>query len=233
VSRADEPLLPAALIFDLDGTILDTETPEFAAIRTVWAEHGHEYSAARFTEVVGTTSGTGWLEELEARAGRAIDRAAARARHHAVHRELTDALQPRPGIEALVAEAIALGIPMAVASNSPRWWVRERVDAVGLTHALGVIVSLDDSSAPKPHPAPYLEACAALGAEPRRSVAFEDSTTGVRSAVSAGLYTVACAGPLTIGHDLSEADLVIGAHTEVTISALALAVGARNGSGVR
>jgi len=75
--------------------------------------------------------------------------------------------------------------------------------------ATGNVAAVDTVGAPKPAPAPYLEACAALGADPARSVAFEDSSTGVASAVAAGLFTVACPHGLTGTHDLSEADLVV------------------------
>jgi HAD superfamily hydrolase (TIGR01509 family) len=222
-------VLPAALIFDLDGTIVDTETVEYEAIRSVWAQHGVVYSATRYAEVVGTIVGAAWLDELEAVIGRTVDRAALRATHLETHRRLTDALQPRDGIIVLIEEAAAANVPMAVASNAPRWWVDARVEALGLGDSLPVLVTLDESSAPKPDPAPFAEACAALGVEPSQSVAFEDSTTGVRSALAAGLYTVACAGPLSLDHDLSEADLVITSHTEVSLAELGLAVLGRSG----
>jgi len=221
---APDLVLPAALIFDLDGTIVDTETVEYEAIRAVWAEHGVEYSATRYAEVVGTIVGAAWLDELEAAIGRAVDRTALREAHRETHRRLTAALQPRDGIIALIEHAAAANVPMAVASNAPRWWVDARVDALGLGDSLPVLVTLDDSSAPKPDPAPFVEACAALGVEPWRSIAFEDSSTGVRSALAAGLYTVACAGPLSLGHDLSEADLVITSHIEVSLDELGRAV---------
>jgi len=196
----------------------------------VWAQHGAEYSATRYAEVVGTIVGAAWLDELEAEIGRSIDRAALRATHRETHRRLTDALEPRDGIIALIEEAAAIGVPMAVASNAPRWWVDARVAALGLSDSLPVLVTLDESSAPKPDPAPFAEACAALGVDPRSSVAFEDSVTGVRSALAAGLYTVACAGPLSLGHDLSEADRVITSHTEVTLADLGRAVAERIGA---
>jgi beta-phosphoglucomutase-like phosphatase (HAD superfamily) len=61
-------------------------------------------------------------------------------------------------------------------------------------------------------------------------VAFEDSTTGVASAVAAGLYTVACPGPLTVGHDVGAAALVVSSLEDVSLASLATAVAARGGS---
>ena len=217
--------LPEALIFDLDGTIVDTETPEFEAIRAVWTDHGLEYTVVQFEQVIGTAAGAHhWIDELDRAVGGTVDRTRAVATHRSVHGRMTAQLQPRDGIVALIEEAAEAGVPMAVASNSPRWWVQARVDAIGLAPHFTSIVSIDDSSAPKPDPAPFREACAALGADPARSVAFEDSTTGVHSARAAGLYVVACAGPLTIGHDLSGAHRVIASHADVTLAELAAAL---------
>lgn len=217
--------LPEALIFDLDGTIVDTETPEYEAIRAVWTDHGMEYTVAQFERVIGTATGAHhWIDELDLAIDGTVDRSLAVARHRSVHGRMTAALQPREGIVALIHEAALAGVPMAVASNSPRWWVQARVDAIGLASHFSCIVSIDDSSAPKPDPAPFREACVALGADPARSVAFEDSTTGVRSARAAGLYVVACAGPLTAGHDLSGAHRVITSHAEITLAELAAAL---------
>lgn len=220
-----EPCLPEALIFDLDGTIVDTETPEFEAIRAVWTDHGLEYTVVQFERVIGTATGAHhWIDELDLAVGGRVDREVALATHRAVHRRMTAELEPRDGIVALIEEAALAGVPMAVASNSPRWWVQARVEAAGLATHFTSIVSIDDSAAPKPDPAPFREACAALGADPARSVAFEDSATGVRSARAAGLYVVACAGPLTGGHDLSGAHRVIGSHAEITLVELARAL---------
>ncbi|MCU1394734.1 MAG: HAD-superfamily hydrolase, subfamily variant 3 [Ilumatobacteraceae bacterium] len=217
--------LPEALVFDLDGTVVDTETPEFEAIRSVWSAHGLEYTVEQFERIIGTASGAGaWIDELDRAIGSSVDRDAARTMHRAVHTRLTNELVPRDGIVQLVDDALAAGVPMAIASNSPRWWVLARIEAAGLVEAFATVVSVDESSVPKPHPAPYLEACAALGANPKWSVAFEDSAIGVRSAMAAGLYTVACAGPLTRGHDLSAASRVITAHTDVTLAELGRAL---------
>lgn len=216
--------LPDAIVFDLDGTIVDTETVEYQSIRAVWAEHGAEYTIAHFEHVIGTTSGPDWVEELTEHLGRRVDTGAAHARRRDVKVRLLQTLRARVGIDALIERAASAGIPMAVASNSPLDWVQARLHQLDLQHHLRALITIDIASRPKPHPAPYLEACAALGADPVLSIAFEDSDTGVASARAAGLYTIACPGPLTQGHDLSAADRIIGAHTEITLAELGRAV---------
>ena len=220
--------LPDAIVFDLDGTIVDTEWPEFESIKAVWAHHGLDYRPDQFEKYIGIPNGSGgWLDELVAAAESPVDAVAAEELRRAVRRQLHDGLVPREGIVELIEEAAAAGVAMAVASNSPQWWVRERLLALELDHHLPVMISVDTASRAKPDPAPYTEACAALGADPLRSVAFEDSVTGVTSAVAAGLYTVACANPLTLIHDLSAAHRVIGSHAHITLADLSRGLASR------
>lgn len=209
------------MVFDLDGTIVDTEIVEYDSVRLVWEDHGHTYPAARFVEVIGTTDSPPWIDELELALGEVVDRDHVEHRRREYKRALLAELQPRPGIVALIDAATALGIPLGVASNSPLSWIERRLADVGLGECFGALLALDVSSAPKPDPAPYLEACLALGADPAETVAFEDSQPGVRAAVDAGCFTVACPGPLTAGHDLSHAHRMVATHAEVTIDLLA------------
>ncbi len=129
----------------------------------------------------------------------------------------------------LVDEAGRAGIPLAVASNAPLWWIEHRLDGVGLRASFELLIGIDIASAAKPDPAPFRMACQALGVDPGRSVAIEDSAVGVRSAVAAGCVTVACPGPLTLGHDVSAAHWVVASHREITFPALARVMGATPG----
>jgi HAD superfamily hydrolase (TIGR01509 family) len=210
-------MTPSAFVFDLDGTIVDTETIEYDSVRLVWQEHGQTYPIARFIEVIGTTRSPPWLAELEHALGEQLDHGEIARRRHEYKLALLADLRPLPGVVELIVAARRDGIPLAVASNSPLAWVESRLTDLGLRDCFAAIVALDVASAPKPDPAPYREACAALGADPRRSVAFEDSCTGVHSAVAAGCYTIACPGPMTAGHDLSRSDRVVGSLADVSL----------------
>lgn len=199
----------AGLVFDLDGTIVDTEWGEYAAVRDAFADFGLEYAPQRWAAVIGQSWAPGWLDELAELVGTDFDRDGVHLRNRERRRASLAALVPRPGVVGLFDRAAHAGVPIAVASNSPLAWVEERLEQLGLRPAVKAIAAVDTVSEPKPAPAPYLEACAAIGADPRRSVAFEDSATGVASATAAGLYTVACAHGLSRFHDLSAADLVV------------------------
>jgi HAD superfamily hydrolase (TIGR01509 family) len=97
------------------------------------------------------------------------------------------AMAGAPALVALVRDRV----PTAVASNSPRALLDRALARGGFTGTLGVSVAADEVARPKPAPDLYLAACARLGAAPERCLALEDSAPGVRSALAAGLRTIA------------------------------------------
>ena len=224
---------PAALVFDFDGTLVDTETAEFESVRLVWADHGQTYDMARWSPWVGTASAVPWLDELEHAVGEPVDRVTLRDRARSYNRDLLHLVLPRPGVTRLLAEADAAGVPMAIASNAPADWVERHLDRLGLFQHFephGAVITVDRVDRPKPHPEAYLTAVARLGATPAHSVAFEDSATGVAAARGAGLYTVAVPGPMSTGHDLDDADRRLESLDELDLGMLAIAIAVRAGT---
>lgn len=213
--------MPAALLWDFDGTIADTETLEYEAVRAVFVDHGADIPKEDWYAVVGSVVHVPpWLDQLRAVTGRSLDAAdlmASRARHLEV---LTKELQPRPGVVELLADATAAAVPMAVVSNSPHRWVTGHLQQLGLGEHFSAVVALDDVSHGKPHPEPYATAARLLGADPDQSVAIEDSEPGVASALAAGLVVVGVPGPLSVNHDLSGADRVVESLAGVTLADL-------------
>lgn len=217
-------MLPDALIFDLDGTIADTESIEYESVEQVWNDHQLSYGIDRWAHIVGQSWSPTWVtelrQELEAR-GEVPPSADELHRRQDDHkRRLLVGLAPRPGIVELIEAAVHNGVPLGIASNSPLRWVEIRLEQLELRHHFEVLSTIDVASRPKPDPAPYREACESLGARPSFSVAFEDSVTGTSSAVAAGLFTVACPGPITRGHDLDAAHLVVRSHTALSLATL-------------
>jgi HAD superfamily hydrolase (TIGR01509 family) len=216
-----------ALVFDLDGTVVDTEWAEYESVRLVWEEHGLDFPPVRWVHVIGNAWAPTWVDELAAALGQPLDVVAVRSRQRAHNAELRRELQPREGVLALIEAGAAAGIPLAIASNSDRRWVAARLTELGLVERFAAVAAIDTVERGKPDPQPFLAACAAVRARPERAVAFEDSATGVRSAVAAGCYTVACPVPLTAGHDLSPAHRRVGSLAEVTLDDLRAVVAAR------
>ena len=196
----------SGLVLDFDGTILDTEGPVYQSWAELWQEHGFDLGRRRWQAIIGSPGVFDPWAELEARLGRGLDPALDDRR-----RERRDELQvgygPRDGVVAWLDQADDLGVPVAIASSSPLAWVEGHLRRLGLSNRFAALVCRDENIPAKPDPASYREACRRLGAEPRRSVAVEDSGPGVAAAVAAELFTVAVPHGLTDDMDFSVADL--------------------------
>jgi HAD superfamily hydrolase (TIGR01509 family) len=181
--------MTAALLFDLDGTLVDTDHLHFAAFADVFVDHGVALDLAAYrARVMGFSSpaiAAEFLPHLPPH------RASAElARKEAIYRSRIGTLSPTEGITELLDWAEAAGMGRAVVTNAPRANAALVLDALGLAARFDVLVIADELEKSKPDPMPYLVALDRLGASAARSVAFEDSRSGVRSAVAAGLAVV-------------------------------------------
>jgi putative hydrolase of the HAD superfamily len=202
----------AALIFDFDGLILDTETCTFEATAAIFAEHGETLDLAWWHSTIGTADHAHWSEILAERLGRPVDRAALVAQREEHRLRVIRTLAPCAGVVELLDAALAAGIPNAVASSSGLDWVGGHLDRLGLRARFAAVVTRDDvsgnGSRTKPAPDLFLLAAERLGVEPALCVAFEDSPNGVAAARAAGMAVVGVPGPMTTALDMSAADVV-------------------------
>ena len=184
--------LPEAVVFDNDGTLLDTEQAWTRAETELFARRGVVFEDAHKKDLLGSsrTTAAGKLEAILERPGEGF--ALYDELHELVMEEALKGVAPRPGAAELIAQLRAAGVPLAVASNSERPFLERVLDGARWLDAgvFDAVVSATDVDHPKPAPDLYLRACEALGAQPTRSFAFEDSATGVASAVAAGLRTI-------------------------------------------
>ncbi len=211
-----------AMIFDFDGLVLDTETPEFTAWQEVYAAHGATLEQHIWAQVIGTTESSWdpWLH-LEGLIGYPVDRKTLRAGRQARHHALIAAEVSRPGVESWLDEARDLGLTIGLASSSSRGWVTTHLDRLGLLDRFAVIATGDRVRHTKPDPAVYLLALAELGVDAAEAIAVEDSANGIAAAKAAGLVCVAIPNPMTAGLDLSRADLVLDSLADMTIREVA------------
>ena len=213
----------AAVIFDFDGTILDTEWSEYTTVRNEFRLHGHDYTLDEFRERVGTSDGPQWSVLLQERVGSRPDIDDIVARRRRAHHDLIAASEIRPGVLSLLERAERHGRARAVASSSPISWVERHLDQRNLTRRFDVIATRDHVERGKPWPDVFLEAARRLAVAPRRCLVIEDSHHGVAAAKAAGMTCVAVPNPVTEGSDLSAADLVLGSLTELPWSEFGLA----------
>ncbi|MCC6232185.1 MAG: HAD family phosphatase [Verrucomicrobiales bacterium] len=200
-----------AVIFDLDGVIVDSEPLHQLGFQRLFQELELDPSVADdWHRFVGTSDRHVLVELLAGRnVGRSLE--ALLDRKAALFLELLREKEPvYPAIPGLV-EALARRYPLAVASGSLRTAVDGALELKGLKRFFRATVSVQDVARGKPAPDLYLRAAALLGVDPRRSVAIEDSVAGVTAAKAAGLRAIAL--PNT-----TPAEMLRGANADAVVS---------------
>lgn len=179
----------AAVVFDCDGVLLDTETHWSAAEDELFLRYDRVFDPDAKREMIGTSfeASALILERLLEQPGRAAELSAELV--ELVTETMSSDAKPLPGVAELIEELTG-HLPIAVASNSHRALLTAALDAAGLLGAFDAIVAGDDVAEPKPAPDIYLRACDLLEVEPSETIAFEDSPSGVAAARAAGLHVI-------------------------------------------
>jgi putative hydrolase of the HAD superfamily len=198
----------AVLVFDFDGTMLDTERPAYQAAAELWGEFGIELTVSEWAWRIGTAGHDNPFEELQQKLDRLLD-PALNERRIARKNQLTDDAPLNAGVLAWLDEAEMLGVPVGIASSSPVSWVERNLERLGLRDRFTCLACRDDVLPAKPDPSSYRHAVEQLGGDPVLSVAVEDSEHGMQAARGAGLFVVAVPHDLTAHMDLSEADVMV------------------------
>jgi HAD superfamily hydrolase (TIGR01509 family) len=204
-----------AVIFDMDGLLLDTETLWHAAETDLFARHGGEFTWDDKMAVIGTSYDftSAYFADrlgLPREQGPGLVSEMLELMHERVRRQV----DARPGAVELVARLRGLdGVAIGLASNSPRYLVDDALATAGLTDAFDTIVTSDDVEHAKPAPDIYLLACERLGVDPSDALALEDSASGIASAKAAGLAVIGV--PQYAETDATAADRVVDSLEEL------------------
>jgi HAD superfamily hydrolase (TIGR01509 family) len=178
------------VVFDCDGTLADTEPLSDLAWRETLAHFGYRATDEDFRAVVGHPYAHTFA--YFARRAPIGDPDEFRPLVRERFQRLVDQrLRLHADAESTLRELAGRGVPLAIASSSRRAHVLQIIERFDIGHLVGAVVGADDVDRHKPDPEPYLVAAAALGADPRRCAAVEDTPVGVDSAVAAGMFTVA------------------------------------------
>lgn len=185
---------PAAVVFDMDGILIETEPIWDTVRRRLAAEDGLTYPDSSTPIMMGLSTQE-WAEHLVDVVGfeGPWQQVAQRVIDAVAEEYATGGLPVLPGAVEAVRRMAGL-VPTAIASSSPRRLIDLVVARLGLGEALSVTVSTEEVLRGKPYPDGYLRACELLGVDATQSVAVEDSTNGVRSAHAAGMAVV-CVPP--------------------------------------
>ena len=220
-------MILAALVFDFDGLIVDTENPGFISWQEIYQEFGATLEIDDWRHATGYVAGFDPAIHLEKVLGRRLDWSQLIPKREARNWELTLQARVLPGIEPLMRGARERHLRIGVASNSGNGWVEEGLVRLGLREFVDTVVTRDMVIDPKPAPDIYLKTVQTLQVEPVDAVALEDSEPGCRSAKRAGLKAVAIPNRFSERQDLSVADLLVKSAAELTLDRLAALVAER------
>jgi HAD superfamily hydrolase (TIGR01509 family) len=179
-----------ALLFDIDGTLADTDALHLEAFNQVFGPRGHIFDHARFAKELQGFSNASISERFLSDEPPERQAAIIGEKEAAFRRLVVGKIQPVSGLMTLLALADRAGIPMVAVTNAPRQNAEMLLSGLGIARRFKAFVIGDELPHGKPHPMPYLEGLRAASALPDLSLAFEDSRSGIQSASAAGIATI-------------------------------------------
>ena len=209
-----------ALVFDFDGTILDTETPVYESWADTYRMAGAEpISLERWLQDIGKADGFGIDIRGELCDQLGVDALSAQVeeRRMSMCHEMISAQPIREGVEHWIDAALSRNIALAIASSSPTSWVEGHLERVGLRSHFSALSCADPDVPGKPDPAVYVGACQALGVDPGAALAIEDSTHGVSAAIAAGMRCIAAPGPITASMEFGHATVHVASLADLDV----------------
>jgi HAD superfamily hydrolase (TIGR01509 family) len=226
--------LPAAVIFDMDGVLVNSNPFHLEKWVHFLDHHQISYKTEELPELIlGKRNDTAFRHFFGPDITKEKSRALSEELEAAFRKAFRPHARPLPGLDALIKECQAAGIPMAVASSAMRKNIDFVVDALGYRPYFRSIVSGDEVAHPKPDPEIYLKAAGHLGIEPADAVAFEDSYVGIGAVKNAGIKCVAIASTFPIERLQPLADLAVPSFEDINLEKLrALFVAAGESSSV-
>ena len=204
-----------AVIFDLDGTLVDSEPLQYQAFNEVFSRHGHPVTPLEYDEWRGWQVIPRWIESR----GLSVHPDPIRAEKKIVYEHLIrDQVTLKSGARSLV-ELTASHFRLAIASGSRRDSIVKCLEKFGLLHHFDTLCSVTELGRGKPHPDVFLEAARQMCISPSNAVVVEDSVTGLGAANAAGMPCIVCPDSFLPAprEALGGAALVVGSLQEVTI----------------
>lgn len=206
------------IIFDFDGLILDTETPELEAWEKAFFENGLIFPSARYLEGIGVVSDNLYVQEIIREMAHSDAQVQKINRDYQRFVAQSDAMnQPRAGIMDLIHDAEKLGLLLGIASSSYRVWVESNLQRLDLISHFDPICTRDDVTHSKPDPELYNLVRSRWDFSPQEVFVLEDSPNGIKAAKNADLFCVAVTNPITSQMDVSQADMVFSSFLDFSL----------------
>ena len=210
-----------AIIFDFDGLIIDTETPEFESWQDIFQSYGVTLDRELWDSAIGRHSKDldiyGHLADLS---GERIEREVVRPKMRRNYLERIERNPVLPGVEEYLGAAERMGLKLAVASSSSPGWAVGHLKDRGLLDHFEFVLDAGCVVNAKPDPELYNKAMERLGVKSDSAFAIEDSTVGLTAAKAAGLRCVVVPNPMTMRMDFSSADVRLGSLADLPLANL-------------
>lgn len=212
-----------ALIFDFDGLILDTETPEVQVWQKIYREHGFELPVGEWAKIIGGYGISDFdpARHLEQLSEGALKAEETKARYRREADSLIQASPILPGVKELIEEGKRAGLKVAIGSSSPHAWVDGHAKRLGIFDWFDDVICGDDvpPGRTKPNPDIYLKALERLNVASGEAAVLEDSPNGVLAARRANIFVVAVPNPLTAQLGVA-GDLTVSSLAELSLQKL-------------
>lgn len=217
------PLPPTHVIFDLDGTLVDTEPLYTQAAATIVARFGKVFDMGIKRQIMGGGPLAGARFVVE-HLGLPLTPEQYLAEREVILREACTTVRAMPGAIQLIEALHQRGIPLAIGTSSERELCLLKLAAQPFGALFQAMVCSDDPGVTSAKPAPdiFLAAARSLGAAPQRCLVFEDAPKGVAAARAAGMEVIAVVDPMMSGEDYSGAVRVVRSLEEITLAELGL-----------
>ena len=207
-----------AVIFDFDGLLVDTETPEFQAWQEIYSEHGCSLSFSAWEVCIGTSvDAFDPILYLEEQVGGPVDRKVVADRHRNRFHELAYAEPLMDGVESVIGEANRLELKLAIGSSARREWIESHLADKGILPKFDCIKTSEDVQKVKPAPDLFLAVLQELKLPPERAIVLEDSRNGIKAARQAGIYAIAVPNPTTRQMTMDGANEVLDSLTDLDL----------------
>lgn len=213
-----QPIAFRAVIFDMDGVLVDSEPAFYEAANQVLAEEGHHIEWERYQRLLGTSVSETWRVLISMLGLRAGLQSYLERYDGVLLACLGQPRAPLPGVLQLLNELEARSIPCGLATSSRKAWMDTLLEASGIPlHTLSALAWRELVAESKPAPDLYLHAAELLAVPPERCIAIEDTPTGIASAKAAGMYTVHVRASSTACPPIEDANLVLESLEEFPI----------------
>jgi beta-phosphoglucomutase family hydrolase len=215
----DSKRQPAAIIWDMDGVIVDSAQVHFRAWRSIFHSRNVGFTYEDFRHTFGQRNDNIITTILGKKVAPELVATIAREKEERFRSLVEEELEPFPGAIELIQSLNRAKFPLALASSAPMQNIELILDKLGLKKCFPVIVSSEEVSKGKPDPEIFLTAAKRLNVEPGDCLVIEDAVAGVTAAKAAGMKCIAVTNTHT-ARSLIEADLIADSLREINIDAI-------------